>query len=254
MVLWGFLVSLIGGALPRDPPFWPRIVIAFIPAIVLVAVVLDGLYRGASGALGRAGRAFALAGLAAFVGLAVFLNVKLYSKYCLGIPANGTQVSTGTQWTQGIMGRDVQRWGQSAMIYIVSRSAMDFTCGHPTMEFYAYDADVCDAREIGRYLPFKDRRTIVCYFLPETTDEIEAVREIYRDAEAKPFFNNLGDRVFTRLVIPRPHAWNAVPATARARVGRQTSRMQGGPWRLKEDLRSEGETRRDVERPLQAIR
>jgi hypothetical protein len=104
------------------------------------------------------------------------------------------------------MGRDLQRWGQDALIYIVARSHIDHSCQHPTMQYYAYYADVCDAREINRYLPFPDRRTIVCYFLPEMTYQIAAVRNMYQNAQEKPFFNNLGQHVFTRVVIPRPHA------------------------------------------------
>ena len=205
VLLWALVILVAGGVLTRDPPFWPRFVAAFVPATVIVAVVLDDLCRGLRVAFGRLGAGVALAATAGFVAVTAWQNIGVYIKFCKGIPANETRVTQGTQWVQGIMGRDIRQWGANALVYIVARNNVEQTCSHPTMQFYAYDVDVRDAREIGQYLPFKDPRTVVCYFLPEMTAEIAALRRIYPDAPEQPFYNNLGTRVFTRMVVAAPH-------------------------------------------------
>ena len=92
------------------------------------------------------------------------------------------------------------------MVYIVAHSNVEQSCSHPTMRFYAYDVDAHDAREVSKYLPFTDPRMIVCYFLPETSDDIAAVRRMYPDAREDPFYNNLGRKVFTRVMVAAPHS------------------------------------------------
>jgi hypothetical protein len=205
VVAWAFAILLAGGVLTRDPPFWPRFAAAFVPATVIVGLVLADLSRGLRAALGPLGARVALAATVGFVGMSAWQNIGLYIKYSKGIPANGTEVTGGTQWVQSIMGRDIQHWGANALVYIVARNTIDQSCSHPTMQFYAYNVDVRDAREIDQYLPFEDPRVIVCYFLPEMTDEITAVRRIYRDAREDPFYNNLGRKVFMRVVVGAPH-------------------------------------------------
>ncbi len=205
VAVWALVILVAGGVLTRDPPFWPRFAAAFVPATVIVAVVLADLSRGLRAALGRLGAGVALAATVGFVGMSAWQNIGVYIKYCKGIPANETRVVARTQWIQGIMGRDVQHLGANALVYIVARSNTEQSCSHPTMRFYAYNVDVHDAREISQYLPFKDTRMIVCYFLPEMTDEIPAVRRTYPDAREAPFYNNLGDKVFTRVVVSAPH-------------------------------------------------
>ena len=102
------------------------------------------------------------------------------------------------------MGRDVQQWGKNALIYVVAPNPIEQSCAHPTMMFYDYAVDAEDARLISDYLPFDDSRTIVCYFLPETTNQIDLVRQLYPNAELTPYHDNLGRGIFTRLVVPPP--------------------------------------------------
>jgi hypothetical protein len=206
LLLWALIILVVGGALTRDPPFWPRLAAAFAPAIALVAVALDDLCGGLRAALGRLGAGVALAAMIAFVAVSAWQNIDLYAKVCRGIRGNETRVTQATQWTQGIMGRDIQRWGANALVYIVARNKVEQSCDNPVTRFYAYDVDVRDAREIGQYLPFKDSRIVVCYFLPEMTDEIVALRKIYPDAREDPFYNNVGHKVFTRVVVAAPHS------------------------------------------------
>ena len=194
IMLWALIILFAGGVLTRDPPFWPRIIAAFLPAIVLVAVVLDDLARALRAAFSRLGAGLALAAVTTFVGVSAWQNISLYAECCKG------------EWVQSLMGRDVQHWGANALVYIVARNNGDHSCGHPTMRFYAYDVDVRDTREISQYLPFKDPRIIVCYFLPEMIDEISELRKMYPDAREAPFYNNAGQKVFTRVVVPAPHA------------------------------------------------
>jgi dolichyl-phosphate-mannose-protein mannosyltransferase/putative pyrroloquinoline-quinone binding quinoprotein len=205
IVGWALIILVTGGVLTRDPPFWPRFAAAFVPVAIIVAIVVAELSRGLRAAFGRLGARVALAAAVGFVGMSAWQNIGVYVKYCKGIPANGTKANTGTQWVQSIMGRDIQRWGGNALVYIVARNNIEQSCSHPTMQFYAYDVDVRDAREIDQYLPFKDPRIIVCYFLPEMTAEISAVRRIYPDAREDPFYNNLGRKVFTRVTVAAPH-------------------------------------------------
>jgi hypothetical protein len=206
VLVWALVIVVAGGALTRDPPFWPRFVAALVPATIIVAVVLGELCRGLRAVFGRFGPAVALVVAIGFIGTSAWQNIGMYIRYCKGMPANENRVTTVTQWTQGIMGRDLQHWGTSALVYIVARSSMEQSCSHPTMQFFDYDVDVRDAREIDQYLPFKDPRTIVCYFLPEMGDGIAAVRRLYPDAREDAFFNSLGAKVFTRVVVATPHS------------------------------------------------
>ena len=104
------------------------------------------------------------------------------------------------------MGRDIQRWGNTAKMYLVASNPNWHSCQHPTMEFYADAVDLQDARDISEYLPFQDPRTIVCYVLPDMTEYIATVRRFYPSAEEKVFYTNLGQAAFTRLVIRAPHS------------------------------------------------
>jgi hypothetical protein len=206
IVLWGCFVLFVGGVLTVDPPAWPRLISAFVPAAVAAAIAADWICRGAGFALGRFGTAAARAGLVALLALTTWLNLRLYINYCQGIPPHATRPVFSTQWVQGIMGRDIQHWGENALIFIVAANSNEQSCEHPTVKYYAYAADVQDAREIAKYLPFKDTRTIVAYFFPEMTDQIATVRHMYPQLQEQPFYNNLGRHVFTRVVVPAPHS------------------------------------------------
>ncbi|MFQ5666505.1 MAG: ArnT family glycosyltransferase, partial [Candidatus Binatia bacterium] len=209
VVLWGFVILFAGGVLTIDPPFWPRFVTAFVPAAIAAAVTIGWLTRGATVAAGRVGRVIAVVSTCALLGLTSWQQLDAYRKYCAGIPPNESKARYATQWVQGIMGRDVQRWGRDAMMYIVAANPNWYSCRHPTIEYYAYDADVQDARDVTQYLPFKDPRTIVCYFLPGRSDQMAAVRRMYPRAEKRAFSNNVGQHIFTRVVIRAPHARTA---------------------------------------------
>ncbi len=206
VVLWALAVLVAGGALTADPPFWPRLLSAFVPGIIAVAAVAGWLCRGAEVAAGRVGRGTATAAVCLWVGMTSWQQLATYRDYCEGIRPGEKRSSRSTEWVQSIMGRDVQRWGNSAMIYIVARNPINDSCAHPTMRYYADTVDLQDARDISQDLPFRDTRTIVCYFLPEMTDSIAAVRRFYPRAEEKAFYNNLGRQVFKRLVIRAPHS------------------------------------------------
>jgi hypothetical protein len=179
---------------------------AIVPGIIAVAAVAGWLCRGAEVAAGRVGRGAATAAVCLWVGLTSWQQLATYRDYCEGIRPGGKKPSRSTEWVQSIMGRDVQRWGSSAMIYLVARNPINDSCAHPTMRYYADAADLQDARDISQDLPFRDTRTIVCYFLPEMADSIAAVRRFYPRGEEKAFYNNLGRQVFTRLVIRSPHS------------------------------------------------
>jgi hypothetical protein len=206
VALWAFVVLVAGGALTIDPPFWPRLLAAIVPGVIAVAVVAGWLRRGAEVAAGRMGRGAATAAACLWLGLTSWQHLATYRDYCEGIRPGQTKPSRSTEWVQSIMGRDVQRWGSGAMIYIVSANPINDSCAHPAMRFYADTADLQDARDISQYLPFKDPRTIVSYYSPEMTDSMTTVRRFYPQAEEKVFSSNLGQRVFTRLVVRAPHS------------------------------------------------
>jgi hypothetical protein len=206
LVLWTFVVVFIGGALTIDPPFWPRFVTAIVPATIAVAGVVSWLCRGAEAAGGRIGRGVAVVATSALVAVTSWQQLSAYYYFCQGIRPGQTNPSQTTEWVQGIMGRDIQRWNDSAMMYLVAPNPNWHSCTHPTMQYYAYRVDLQDARDITEYLPFKDPRTIVCYFLPDMTSYIAPVRRLYPQAEETPFYDNLGHQVFTRIVIRAPHA------------------------------------------------
>jgi len=206
VALWAFVVLVAGGALTIDPPFWPRLLAAIVPGTIAVAAAAGWLFRGAEVAAGRVGRGAATAAVCLWVGLTSLQQLATYRAYCEGIRPGETKPSRSTEWVQSIMGRDVQRWGSSAMIYLVAANPINDSCAHPTMRYYADAVDIQDARDISQYLPFKDTRTIVCYILPQMTDSIATVRRLYPQAEEKAFSNNLGQQVFRRLVIRSPHS------------------------------------------------
>jgi hypothetical protein len=104
------------------------------------------------------------------------------------------------------MGRDIQAWGQDAMMYIVAPNHIQHSCSHPTMNYYGFDSDVQDARDIGEYIPFEDPRTIVVYALVEMKDAMDRIRSAYPQVEEQPFYNNVGRPVFTRFVIRSANA------------------------------------------------
>ena len=201
LLLWCLTILVVGGVLTIDQPFWPRMFAAFVPAALMCAVVVDVLWRGCRVAAGRIGAALATAATVALVALTAWQQLGFYREYCLGLPAGGSTPTMRTEWTQSIMGRDVQRWGRDALIYIVSHNPIDQSCMHPTMSFYDYDVDAHDARLISDYLPFQDPRTIVTYFLPEAADQVDLVRQQYPDAEVSTFNDNLDKPVFTRVVV-----------------------------------------------------
>ncbi len=205
VVVWGFVILFVGGVLTRDPPFWPRFVTAFVPTIIVVAIVVEWLCRAFETSLGRLGRALAIAGAAGFLTLSTWQNLTLYGNFLRGIPWGETRPLVNPQWIQGIMGRDLQRFGGDAMVFIVARDNIEHSCRHHTVAYYAYEVDVQDAREIGAYLPFRDPRPIVCYVFPEMSHQIAAVKRHYPNAEELAFHDNLGRQVFTRLLIPAPH-------------------------------------------------
>jgi len=205
IVLWTVVVLFIGGVLTIDPPFWPRFVTAFVPASLAVASVFAWVCRGAEVAAGRVGRTLAVTATAVVLTGAVWQQVDATLDFNRGIRPGQDVPTLGTEWTQSLMGRDVQRWGQDAKVYIVAENPNSHSCEHPTMEFYGYAVDVQDARDITPYLPFEDPRTIVCYILPESVAEAAAIRAAYPEAEERVFVDNMDRPVFTQLVVHSPH-------------------------------------------------
>ena len=178
---------------------WPRLVTALVPAVILAATPVGWLYRGASAAAGRIGKALVLAAGLALVALDARYQFEAYRDYVLGtVPGSSTPMRR-TEWVQSLMGRDMRNW-QGALVYIVAANPIDHSCEHPTTQFYARDLDVRDARDIADYLPFDRTRTNVVYFLPERMDAVSTVLRAEPQAEVKQFFDNVGRYVFTRVV------------------------------------------------------
>lgn len=203
VVAWGSLILFVGGVLTMDPPFWPRLVLALIPASIAASMVIGALYRGAVAVAGKAGAVIGALAILALLTLNGAEQLESYWYWVHGMAPGAKAPGRSTQWVQSIMGRDVQKWGQDAMMYIVAPNHIQHSCTHPTMTYYAYDSDVQDARDIGEYIPFEDPRTIVVYVLPEMQDAMDRLRSSYPQAEEKRFYDNLGRRVFTRFVITR---------------------------------------------------
>jgi hypothetical protein len=206
VVAWGSLILFVGGVLTIDPPFWPRLVLAMIPASIAAATAIGSVYRGAVAAAGRIGAFIGGVAILALLVLNGADQIDSYWYWVHGMARGATAPGRATEWVQSIMGRDIQRWGQDAMMYIVAPNPIQHSCTHPTMNYYDYDSDVQDARDIGEYIPFKDPRTVVVYVLVEMEDAMERIRGAYPQAEEKPFYDNLGRPVFTRFVIARQAA------------------------------------------------
>lgn len=203
VIAWGSLILFVGGVLTIDPPFWPRLVLALIPASIAASIAVGALYRGAVAIAGRFGAVIGAVAMLALLILNGADQLESYRYWVQGMARGATRPGRSTQWVQGIMGRDIQAWGQDAMIYIVAPNHIEHSCSHPTMVFYAFDSDVQDARDISEYMPFKDPRTVVVYALAEMKDAMERIREAYPQVEEQPFDDNLGRHVFTRFVITR---------------------------------------------------
>jgi hypothetical protein len=201
VIAWGSLILFVGGVLTIDPPFWPRLVLALVPASIAASIAIGSLYRGAVVAGGRVGAGIGAVAILALLALNGADQLDSYRYWVQGMARGATVPGRGTQWVQGIMGRDIQTWGQDAMIYIVAPNPMEHSCTHPTMVYYAYDSDVRDARDIGEYIPFDDARTVVVYALVEMKSAMQRIRTAYPQVEEKPFSDNLGRHVFSRFVI-----------------------------------------------------
>ena len=206
VIAWAAAVLFFGGVLTRDPPFWPRLVVARIPLVLAAAAAASSLARAAAVSAGRLGSALALVVVGALVCLDAADQLSYYRGYVLGIPRGASQPRQPTERPQSIMGRDVQSWGRGALVYIVARTPVEHSCGHPVMQFYAAEVDARDVRDVGQYLPFHEpSRTVVCYLLPEMKDAAALITSTHPNAERQDFQDNLGQTVFTRLVI-RPAA------------------------------------------------
>src|SRR5207249_11740347 len=107
-----------------------------------------------------------------------------------------------TENAQAIMGRDVQRWQGRAAVYIVARKPVEHSCDLPAMQYFAADTDARDARDISRHLPFQEQRTVVVYVTPGSDEAIPTLLEAYPEASRRDFYDNLGSKVFSRVVIP----------------------------------------------------
>ena len=201
MVLWGALVLFVGGVLTRDPPFWPRLVMALIPATIAAGVAATQLCRGAVAAAGRIGAVVALSAALALLVADGRDQFETYREFVTGRVAGAERPGRATQWVQSLMGRDAQKWGPDSMIYIVAPNPIVHSCTHPTMEYYVYGLDSQDARDIREYMPFDRQRTTVVYVLPEMPDSITTLKSAYPGAEVKKFYDNLGGHVFTRVVV-----------------------------------------------------
>ena len=203
VVLWGATVLFVGGVLTVDPPFWPRLVMALVPAMIVVAAATAAIVRGTGIAAGSSAGRVAAAVVGALLSWNALSELAAYSRYDRGIEAGATLPTRRSARPQTIMGRDLQRFGGRAQVYIVARRPIDHSCNHPAMQYFATDTDVHDARDIRRYLPFRGRRTFVVYVLPEVSEAVSAVLEVHSYAERREFHDGLGRHVFTRLVIHR---------------------------------------------------
>jgi hypothetical protein len=153
-------------------------------------------------AAGRCGGKLAGALLALLLAANAAGELAGYRRYVLGIPQGETQPRQRTENTQTIMGRDVQQWHGRAVVYIVARKPVEHSCDLPAMQYFAVDADARDARDITLHLPFRDPRTVVVYVTPDSDEAIPKLLKVYPEASRRDFYDNLGSRVFARLVIP----------------------------------------------------
>jgi hypothetical protein len=202
LVLWGALVLFVGGVLTRDPPFWPRLVMALVPASIAAGVAAAQICRGAVAAAGGIGAGVALIAAVALLVSDGRFQFETYREFVEGRVFGASRPGRATQWVQSLMGRDAQKWpADSTMIYIVAPNPIVHSCTHPTMEYYVYGLDSQDARDIKEYLPFDRSRTTVVYFQPEMVDSIAAVKRHHPGAEIKYFYDNLDQHVFTRVVV-----------------------------------------------------
>ena len=85
VVLWAAAVLVIGGALTINPPFWPRIVIAFVPAAIAIAASVTWLSRALRLALGRPGTAVALAATAGLLAFTSEGQLRYLANYYRGM-------------------------------------------------------------------------------------------------------------------------------------------------------------------------
>jgi 4-amino-4-deoxy-L-arabinose transferase-like glycosyltransferase len=200
LVLWTSLVLFVGGVLTLDPPFWPRLVTALVPAILLAASVPEWIYRGAGVAVGRPGKFVAAVLTCLVVALSAHYELDQYRHYALGTAPGSTKPGRRIQWPQSRMGRDMQQW-RDAMVYIVAPNPIDHSCEHPIMKYFAIGIDVQDARDLSEYLPFDKRRTAVAYILPGRKESLDAVLRAYPNAETKEFLDEVGAKLFTRIVV-----------------------------------------------------
>jgi hypothetical protein len=203
LVLWGALVLFVGGVLTRDPPFWPRLVIALVPATIAAGVAAAQLCRGAVAAAGKVGAVVALGASLALLVADGRDQFETYREFVTGRVAGTERPGRATQWVQSLMGRDAQRWGPDSMIYIVAPNPIVHSCTHPTMEYYVYGLDSQDARDIRDYMPFDRKRTTVVYVLPEMPDSVTTLKRAYPGAEVQKFYDNLGGHAFTRVVVTK---------------------------------------------------
>jgi hypothetical protein len=214
LLTWAAVVIAVGGALTMDPrsatadsaPFWPRFVIAFVPASIAIGVCIAWLGRSVAVVLGRSGPAIASAGTAALLAFTSWKQLSYLANQERGFIPGQSRPTRQIEWPESIMGRDIQRWDAGALIYIVSENPRSHSCRRALTQYYATGRDVHDARDIRRYMPFEDPRTIVCYFPPEVSDQIAAVLEKYPNADVKHLTDNFGQTVLTRLVIRAPHS------------------------------------------------
>jgi hypothetical protein len=126
------------------------------------------------------------------------------------------------------MGRDIERWGRDATIYLVARAPVELSCDHPVIRFYALGVDVRDARDISQYVPSQDpSRPVVCYLLPDMTDAAALITSAHPDAERRDFRDNIGQIVFTRLVI-HPATGHVEPPREPLSLGRARARAKLG--------------------------
>ncbi len=190
LVVWAAMVLFLGGVLTIDPPFWPRMVASLLPAAALIGASLGALRFGLASLSPRVGVAVATVAAVGLLGATARGQLDLYRAFC----------GHDNESVQSVMGRDIQRSSPEDQVFIVSAKPIDHSCAHPTMQYYAYERDVRDAREIDRYLPFAARR-VICYVLPDRQETLAVLHRWYPKAAEKRFERSGGALLFTRLVV-----------------------------------------------------
>ena len=204
LLLWALAILIIGGVLTGDPPFWPRIIGAWVPATILAARPLYVLGRTARASAGRWGVWIVSVLAVGVVATTAWWHLSFYRDFCHGIAPGETKPRYHTQWPVTLIGRDLRQFVPDSLIYLVARRGETQGAGNASIQFLGRNADMIDTRDVSQRLPFPPDRPVVCYFLPEMRNQVKRVLDAHPDAMVEEIKGNLGEPVATRVILKCP--------------------------------------------------